>query len=204
MSRYTGPRLRVMRALGTNLPGLSRKNIEMHPEPPGQHGTNRGRKLSEYGIRLREKQKLRLNYGLTERQFRRVMEEASRSPTRTDAKLIELLERRLDNVVFRAGFARTIPAARQLVNHGHVQVNGRRVDVASFLVRPGQVVSLQERSKQLVIVESALQEADALRPAWLEVDPATKSATMKELPGLESVLFEVQPQLVIEYYSLRL
>jgi small subunit ribosomal protein S4 len=204
MSRYTGPRVRVMRALGTNLPGLSRKDIERRPNPPGEHGGDRSRKLSEYGLRLREKQKLRLNYGLTERQFRRVMEEAIRSQTRTDAKLIELLERRLDNVVFRAGFARTIPAARQLVNHGHVRVNGRAVNIASFLVSPGQVISLRVRSQKLPAIEEALTTAEPLRPAWLEFNPETRTAVMRALPDQASMLFVVQPQLIIEFYSLRL
>lgn len=157
MSRYTGPRVRVMRALGTDLPGLSAKKIERRPYPPGQHGQGR-KKRSEYALHLLEKQKVRMNYGVTERQLRTLMREARASSETTGHKLIELLERRLDNIVFRAGFARTIPAARQLVNHGHVLVDGRRVDIASYRVSPGQIVSVREASQQsqpVLIVQGA-------------------------------------------------
>ena len=154
MSRYTGPRVKKMRALNLDLPGLTRKSMWDRPFPPGVHGAKnvRRRKMSDYKKQLLEKQKLRLNYGLTERQFRRLYKEAVASRDPSGDKLLEFLERRLDNVVFRAGFAPTIPAARQLINHGHFQVNGKRVDIASYRVKPGEVISLRPRSQELVFV----------------------------------------------------
>ena len=143
MSRYTGPRVKVMRALGVDLPGLSRKSIERRPYPPGEHGKAHRRKESVYGIQLKEKQKLKMNYGLTERQMRRLVKKARSSKLATGTRMLQLLESRLDNVVFRAGFAATIPSARQLVNHGHFMVNGRRVDIASYQVRSGDVLSFR-------------------------------------------------------------
>ena len=151
MSRLRGPRLKIMRALGVELPGLSRKSIEKRPHPPGQHGpqvrkrTNR----SDYSLRLREKQKVRFNYGLSERQLRGLVEDATRLKGNTGVVLIQLLERRLDNVVFRAGFARTIPGARQMVSHGHIQVNGRTVDRPSYRLRRGDVISVATKSRAL-------------------------------------------------------
>ncbi len=189
-----------MRALNVELPGLSRKKIERRPYPPGQHGQAR-RKISEFGRRLMEKQKLRMNYGLGEAQLRRLMAEARRGQGNAGARLIELLERRLDNVVFRAGFARTIPASRQLVGHGHVLVNGRRVDIASYRVRPGDVVSLRERSRALGSVAEALGSAAELRPAWLEVDETARSARVAALPDETSIPFPITIQLVVEFYS---
>jgi small subunit ribosomal protein S4 len=203
MSRFTGPRVKVMRALGVELPGLSAKKTERRPYPPGQHGQAR-RKLSEYGLRLREKQKVRANYGVGERQLRRVMTEARASSGVTGAKLIELLERRLDNVLFRAGFARTIPSARQLVAHGHVLVDGKRVDIPSFRVSPGQTISLREKSQKIAPVEAGLTRTDMLPPSWLEINKEGRSAKMTVVPDDQSVPFALQVQLVIEYYSQRL
>lgn len=197
MSRYTGPRVKVMRALGMELPGVSPKKIERRPYPPGQHGQAR-RKLSEYALRLMEKQKLRVSYGVSERQLRTLMEEARRGTGDAGHKLVELLERRLDNIVFRAGFARTIPAARQLVNHGHVQVNGKRVDIPSFRVNKGQVISICERSRERIVV------AELFQTSWLEVDKEARRATVTALPDETAVLFPLRAQLVVEYYSQRL
>lgn len=203
MSRYTGPRVKRMRALGTELPGLSPKKIEKRPYPPGQHGQGR-KKLTEYALRLMEKQKVRVNYGVTERQLRRLMVEAKTSGGTTGHKLIELLERRLDNVVFRAGFARTIPAARQLVNHGHVLVDGKRVDIASYRIDKGQVVSVREQSKALGVVAAGFAIADTFQTPWLEVDRDARRATVTTLPDETSVLFPLRVQLVVEFYSQRL
>lgn len=194
MSRYTGPRVKVMRALGVNLPGLSTKSWERRPYPPGQHGQAR-RKLSEFAVRLIEKQKLRMNYGLGERQLRRLVLEARRSRVAT-AKLLELLERRLDNAVFRSEFARTIPAARQLVNHGHVLVNGKRVDIPSYRIRVGDVIALRDPSRP--IPDSRLGA-----PGWLAVDRDRREARVTTLPDSTSVLFPLSAQLVIEFYSQR-
>src|SRR4028119_1479484 len=154
MSRYRGPRLRVVRRLG-DLPGLTRKTPR-RAYPPGQHGQAR-KKRSEYAIRLEEKQKLRFNYGLTEKQLLRYVRKARRATGSTGQSLLQLLEMRLDNTVFRLGMAGTIPAARQLVNHGHVTVNGRVVDIPSYQCRPGEVIAVRdnERSKRLVQIGRA-------------------------------------------------
>jgi small subunit ribosomal protein S4 len=202
MSRYTGPRVRAMRALGVDLPGLSRKKSERRPYPPGQHGHSR-RKHSDYALRLFEKQKLRLNYGVTERQLTNLVIEARKGSGNSANRLLEFLERRLDNVVFRAGFARTIPAARQLINHGHVRVNGQRVDIASFRVDEGNVITLRERSRNLAAVEAALAAPLDVQTPWLEVDAPNKTATVKQLPDASSVPFELNVQKVVEYYSQR-
>ncbi|TVQ97521.1 MAG: 30S ribosomal protein S4 [Deltaproteobacteria bacterium] len=204
MSRYTGPRVKKMRALGVNLPGLSRKTLDRRPYPPGQHGQNRRRKKSDYGRQLTEKQKLRLNYGLGERQFRRLVADARSAKLATGRKLLELLERRLDNVVFRAGFAPTIPAARQLINHGHILVNGRRVDIASYRVRIGDVIAPREKSRSLQVITSSLEELSLLRPDWLEYNAGNQTAIVRSLPEAESVPFEIEVQLVVEYYSKRM
>ena len=202
MSRYTGPRVRAMRAVGSQLPGLSSKSYERRPYPPGQHGQGR-KKVSEYGLRLKEKQKLCLNYGVTERKLRRLMVQARAAKGPTGDRLLELLERSLDNVVFRAGLARTIPAARQLVNHGHVTVDGRRVDRAGFLVRTEHVVGLRERSQGLTLVTGALDAAQALDTPWLRIDKQKRTATVCSLPEASSVPFPIEVQLVVEFYSQR-
>ncbi|MCA9573984.1 MAG: 30S ribosomal protein S4 [Polyangiales bacterium] len=206
MSRYTGPRVKKMRALNLDLPGLTRKSMWDRPFPPGVHGAKnvRRRKMSDYKKQLLEKQKLRLNYGLTERQFRRLYKEAVSSRDPSGDKLLELLERRLDNAVFRAGFAPTIPAARQLINHGHFQINGKRVDIPSYRVKPGEVISLRPRSQELVTVAAALGDLRLTRPEWLEYQDDKKTASIKELPKADSVPFPVEVNLVIEYYSKRL
>lgn len=202
MSRYRGPRVRVLRALGTDLPGLSRKKRDRRPYPPGQHGQER-RKLSEYGIRLLEKQKVRMNYGLSERQLLNLFVEASSGSGNTAERLLELLERRLDNVVFRAGFARTIPAARQLINHGHVLVDGKPLDLPNARVARGQVVAIRERSRKLVSVAASMATPLDFPTDWLSVDAGELTATMKDLPSAASVPFPVKMQLVVEFYSQR-
>ncbi len=204
MSRFTGPRVKVMRALGLELPGLSRKTIERRPYPPGQHGQNRRRKVSDFGRQLKEKQKLRFNYGLSERQFRRLMAEAKASKLATGQKLLELLERRLDNVVFRAGFAPTIPAARQLVNHGHITVNGRRVDIASYRVNPGDVIRPRKKSLGLQTITTSLEELSLTRPDWMAYDAKKLTSQMTAVPTADSVPFPIDVQLVVEYYSKRM
>jgi small subunit ribosomal protein S4 len=203
MSRYTGPRVKVMRALGTELPGLSAKKPERRPYPPGQHGQARKRR-SEFGLRLLEKQKIRMNYGVTERQLRTLVQEARRSSEATGHKLVELLERRLDNIVFRAGFARSIPEARQLVNHGHIEVDGERVDIASYRVSQGQVVSVKEASKALQPLKIATSQEPNFQTPWLDVDRKAMSARVTALPDETAALFPLQVQLVVEYYSARL
>lgn len=195
-----------MRALGIDLPGLSRKSMWDRPYPPGVHGPKsaRRRKMSDYKKQLLEKQKLRFNYGLSEKQFMGLYREAVHSKEPSGDKLLELLERRLDNVVFRAGFAPTIPAARQLVCHGHLMVNGKRVDIPSYRVREGDVITLRERSQSLVAVDTALGDVRLARPDWIEFDEGKKTVTIKALPKVDSAPFPLEIDLVIEYYSKRL
>jgi small subunit ribosomal protein S4 len=204
MSRYTGPRLKKMRALGIDLPGLSRKSIERRPYPPGQHGPKIRRKVTDFGKQLGEKQKLRLNYGLGERQMRRYMIEARRSKTASGDKLVELLERRLDNVVFRSGFAPTIPAARQLVAHGHFVVNGHRVNIPSYQVKPGDTVAVKEKSRDLKVIVESLESQTLSRPDWLDVAKDQKTTKVRDLPHRDSVPFTIDLQQVVEYYAKRL
>jgi small subunit ribosomal protein S4 len=192
-----------MRALGIQLPGLSSKSVERRPYPPGQHGQAR-RKLSEYGLRLIEKQKLCRNYGVTEGQLRRLMIAARSAQGPTGERLLELLESRLDNVVFRAGFARTIPAARQLVTHGHIHVNGKKVDRASLQVRARDVISVRPKSHDLAPVKGSLDAARPFETSWLSVTAAERSAIVVTAPDAKSVPFNVAVQLVVEFYSQRI
>jgi small subunit ribosomal protein S4 len=202
MSRYLGPRVKKMRALGVDLPGLSRKTIERRPYPPGQHGPSpkRRNKVSAYKVRLQEKQKLRLYYGLTERQFGNVVALATAKTGNTGEQLITLLESRLDNVVFRAGFARTIPAARQLVRHGHLKVNGKKTDVPGFRVRAGDQIVLRDRSKELDIIATALAEPVAVPPQWMAVDKETKTISVQAVPD-PATLIAIDARLIVEFYA---
>ncbi len=204
MSRFNGPRVKVMRALGVDLPGLSRKSIERRPYPPGQHGQNRRRKVSDFGRQLKEKQKLRFNYGVGEKQMRRYVAKARSSKIAAGDALLISLEARLDNAVFRAGYAPTIPAARQLVNHGHITVNGRRVNIASFQLRTGDVIRPREKSLGNKTIQEALGEISITRPEWLEFDAKKLTTRVKGEPTAASVPFPMDVQLVIEYYSKRM
>jgi small subunit ribosomal protein S4 len=200
MSRYIGPRVKKMRALGIELPGLSRKKTERRPYPPGQHGQGR-RKLTEYGVRLIEKQKLHFNYGVTERQLRRLVAEALASKAATGDKLLELLERRLDNTVFRSGFAPTIPSARQLVCHGHILVNGKRVDIPSYRIQQGDEITLKDKAKENAHVKEALAQTSLQRPTWVEFDESKLTAKVQGLPDETSVPFPIDVKMVVEFYS---
>ena len=205
MSRYIGPRLKVMRALGVELHGLSRKVPDRRPYPPGQHGASKRRRESIFGLQLREKQKLKTNYGLTERQMRRLLKRARRSKTATGERILELLESRLDNAVFRVGFSPTIPAARQLINHGHIEVNGRKVDIASFTLSAGDVISVREKSRKLeIIMDIMMNPTPYLLPDWAELDTENFQATVKTSPGADSVTLNIDVQQVIEYYASRI
>lgn len=206
MSRYTGPRLKVMRALGIDLPGLARKSIEDRPQPPGQHGLKKlsGRK-SEFGLQLMEKQKLRYNYGVTERQLRRVVLDAKKQKGATGDKIVQLLERRLDNLVFRAGFAPTIPAARQLVSHGHIALNGRRVTVPSIRVRAGDAFGPTEAGKKIDLLRASLETPALERPEWISLENATQTARLTHLPdGHDAAPFPLDLQRIVEYYATRI
>jgi small subunit ribosomal protein S4 len=204
MSRLTRPRLKIMRALGVDLPGLSRKTIETRPTPPGQHGPKASRKRrSDYAVKLQEKQKLRFNYGLTERQMRRLIVEARKGKAPTGDQFLQLLERRLDNVVFRAGFAPTIIAARQLVNHRHVTLNGKSVNIASIRVDVGDTIALKQASLTIPLVDSTLKAPVLERPEWLQWAEDKKAATIAHLPDADHVPFPIDVQQVVEYYSNR-
>jgi small subunit ribosomal protein S4 len=199
MSRYRGPRLRIIRRLG-ELPGLTRKSAR-RAYPPGQHGQNR-KKRSEYAIRLEEKQKLRMNYGLTEKQMLRYVRKARRVAGSTGQVLLQLLEMRLDNTVFRMGMAPTIPAARQLVNHGHVTVNGRPVNIASYQCRPGEEVAVRNREASKKLVEANLQYPGlANLPSHLEFDKEKLAGKVNSVIEREWVALQVNELLVVEYYS---
>ncbi|WP_199245515.1 30S ribosomal protein S4 [[Phormidium] sp. ETS-05] len=199
MSRYRGPRLRIVRRLG-DLPGLTRKNAK-RAYPPGQHGQTR-KKRSEYAIRLEEKQKLRFNYGLSERQMLRYVLKARRTTGSTGQILLELLEMRLDNTVFRMGMAPTIPGARQLVNHGHITVNGRTVNVPSYNCRPGDTIAVRDREKSRKLVEANLQSPGlAHLPSHLEFDKDKFTGKVNGKIEREWVALQVNELLVVEYYS---
>lgn len=199
MSRYRGPRLRVIRRLG-ELPGLTRKSAR-RAYPPGQHGQNR-KKRSEYAIRLEEKQKLRLNYGVTEKQLLRYVRKARRATGSTGQTLLQILEMRLDNTVFRLGMAPTIPGARQLVNHGHVTVNGRIVDIASYQCRSGDVVGVRDSDKSRRLVEANLENPGLANvPNHLEFDKSSMTGKVNGTIDREWVALKVNELLVVEYYS---
>ena len=201
MSRDRGPRLKKMRAVGIELPGLSRKSIERRPNPPGMREGQYKKKKSEYGTQLLEKQKLRFNYGVTEKYMRRTIKEAFRSREHSGHKLLEILESRLDNVVFRAGFAPTIPAARQFVGHNHVLVDGKRVNVASFRVKTGQTITVTEKASKMPLVEATVQNPSIARPAWLSYDKDANSAQMITTPDRDSFCFPIEVALIVEYYA---
>jgi len=177
--------------------------MEKRPYRPGQHGQAR-RKVSEYAVRLAEKQKVRMNWGVTERQLRNLMSEAMGTPGPSGDILVQLLERRLDSVVFRAGLARTIPSARQMVTHGHVLVDGKRVDIASYRLKRGQVITLKEAALTNIHVQAALADQTVTPPTWLEKSAAPLQVTVKDVPELGQFPFPIQTQLVVEFYSLRL
>ncbi len=199
MSRYRGPRLRVVRRLG-ELPGLSRKQPK-HAYPPGQHGQDR-KKRSEYAVRLEEKQKLRFNYGVNERQLLRYVRQARRVKGSTGFVLLQLLEMRLDNTVFRLGMAPTIPAARQLVNHGHITINGRVVDIPSYSCRSGELVGVKDNEKSRKIVTQNLEDPGlANTPSHLEFDKAKLTGKVNGIVEREWIALQVNELLVVEYYS---
>ncbi len=203
MARYRGPRLRIARRLGTDLPGLTRKIADRRPYPPGQHGKGRQR-FSEFKKQLYEKQKLRYNYGIGERQLRNLFSEAQASRDAAGKVLLRLLEQRLDNVVFRLGLAPTIPAARQLVVHRHIMVDGKRVDRPSYRVRPGQEITVRPKSRDLGIIQESVEAPTLRLPGYLSFDAKTLTGRMESVPSREDVPVQVQENLVVEYYSPRL
>jgi small subunit ribosomal protein S4 len=175
--------------------------LEKKNYPPGQHGTSRRTKISEYGIQLREKQKVKRIYGLLERQFKNYFEKALKQKGRTGENLIKLLERRLDNVVYRLGFAPSRKAARQLVRHRHILVDGNIVDIPSYLLKPGQVVSIKEKSKTLDIIHNSLKRVKEGTYPWLQIDKATLSGTFLHIPERADIPLNANEQLIVELYS---
>jgi small subunit ribosomal protein S4 len=205
MARYRGPRLKIIRRLGTQLPGLMRTEGDLRrPYPPGQHGPTRRAKLSDFAIRLREKQKLRFHYCIGEKQFRRYVKRAAVGKGNPGTNLLQSLELRLDNAVFRAGFAPTIRAARQMTNHGHISVNGKRVDIPSYSLRVGDVVTPFEKSKMGEQIKNNRKDPSNLQlPSFLDIDEGNTAVKITMKPAREDIPVEVQEQFIIEYYSTR-
>ncbi|MFT5203392.1 MAG: small subunit ribosomal protein S4 [Candidatus Aldehydirespiratoraceae bacterium] len=203
MSRYTGPRARVSRRLGTNIWGTKGETVALdkRPYPPGDHGRSRRRgSVSEYLLQLQEKQKARFSYGLTERQFRNLFAEASRRQGVTGDNMLRYLELRLDNVVYRAGWGATRPQSRQFVNHGHVNVNGRRVTIPSYRVRKGDVIELRTKAREFTVIQWNSDVLDRTAPAWIETGEDFQ-VTVRELPIREQIDIPVREQLIVELYS---
>lgn len=204
MSRYTGPRARVSRRLGTNIWGTKGETValEKRPYPPGEHGRTRRRgNVSEYLLQLQEKQKARFAYGLSERQFRNLYEEANRRPGVTGDIMLRFLEQRLDNVVYRAGWGSTRPQARQFVSHGHISVNGKRVTIPSYRVRKGDVITVREKARNMIVVQWNRDVLDRQPPAWLRSGEDGWAATVEELPTRDQIDVPVREQLIVELYS---
>lgn len=208
--RYTGPSCRQCRREGTKLFLKGTKcftekcPVERRPQPPGQHGANVGRrrKVSEYAKQLREKQKIKRIYGISERQFRNTFERVTTLPGITGHNLLAALESRLDNIVYRMGFAASRKAARQLIRHRHVEVNGKTVDIPSYQVRPGEEVRVQTKSREIVAVMAAMDQSQRGAPlAWIAVDRDTFSGRMLERPTRPNIPIAAQEQLVVELYS---
>jgi small subunit ribosomal protein S4 len=204
MARYTGPRARVSRRLGTNIWGTKGETIALdkRPYPPGEHGRTRRRgNVSEYLLQLQEKQKARFTYGLSEKQFRNLYDEANRKEGVTGENMLRFLELRLDNVAYRAGWAATRPQARQFVSHGHVSVNGKRVTIPSYRVRKGDIVTLRDKAKQFVVVQWNKDVLDRQPPAWLDSSDEGFAVTVLDLPRREQIDVPVREQLIVELYS---
>jgi small subunit ribosomal protein S4 len=199
MARYRGPKQKIARRFREPIFGPS-KSLERKPYPPGQHGRSRRGKESEYAIQLKEKQKAKYTYGLLERQFRNLFEKASRKKGVTGDTLLKLLEARLDNTVYRLGFARTRRQARQLVNHGHVMVNEQVVNIPSYELRSGDVISMRPRSRNLEIVRDSVQRNRRTFP-WLEIDRKDLQGKFLDMPNREDIPENIREQLIVELYS---
>jgi small subunit ribosomal protein S4 len=200
MARYTGPTHKQCRRARQPLCQSKKCAADKRPYPPGEHGRGRVRE-SDYLIQLREKQKLRAMYGVLERQFRRYYKQAAGQVGITGENLLRILESRLDNVVYRSGLAQTRPQARQLVNHGHFQVNGKKVDIPSYQVRGGDVVTMKESSRDLIIVQHSLDTLDHALPEWLDVNTGDRRIAILDLPNRAQIDTPVQEQLIVELYS---
>ena len=204
MARYTGPKVRVSRRLSTNIfeNEKGRKALDRRPFPPGAHGRTRRRNAgSEYLAQLQEKQKAKYIYGVLERQFRKTYEEALRHEGNTGLNLLIMLETRVDNIVYRAGWASTRPQARQFVNHGLIHINGRRVDIASARVRKGDVVSLSNKARNMIVIQHNIDVLDRTVVGWLESGDGGKQVTVRDMPQREHIDVPVRESLIVELYS---
>ena len=208
MARYTGPACRLCRYLGEKLMLKGEKcstpkcPLERRNTPPGGHSLGRRRKISDQGLRLREKQKVRFAYGVLERQFRRVFTEATRAPGVTGENLLMLLERRLDNVIYRLGFANSRAQARQIVRHGHIQVNGRKTDIPSFLVKSGDTIKWQESSTETEYYKGLVQEIKGkVTLGWLSLDEERMTGSVLALPSRDDIDAKFDGKTIVEYYS---
>ncbi|MBX3381394.1 MAG: 30S ribosomal protein S4 [Phycisphaeraceae bacterium] len=198
MARYTGPKLKLSRRVGTPIVDTPKHTSKRQLQANGMHGF-RGRRLRDYGVRLNEKQKVKFHYCVMEAQFRRILAEASRRPGNTGDLLMQLLERRLDNVVRRAGLARTIWAARQMVVHGHVRVNGKKVDRPSYVVKVGDVITLKEKAQKLG--KEAMESLAGLEVAgWIEFNPSEMTVKVVAMPTTDQIPFDVNTNLIVEFY----
>jgi len=200
MARYIGPKSRIARKFGEAIFGpdkvLAKKNY-----PPGQHGQGRRKKTSEYGIQLREKQKAKYTYGVLEKQFRNMYEKAHSTKGVTGEVLLQLLESRLDNLVFRLGFAPTRSGARQLVSHKHITVDGKVVNIASYHTRPGQVIAVREKDKSMEVINASLNGFNHSKYPWIEWNAASMSGTYLHIPEREDIPENIKEQLIVELYS---
>ncbi|MCC6677209.1 MAG: 30S ribosomal protein S4 [Phycisphaerales bacterium] len=198
MARYTGPKLKLSRRVGAPIADTPKHTSKRQLVFPGMHGY-RGRRLRDYGVRLNEKQKLKYHYGVLEKQFRRYVAEAGRRPGNTGEVLLQLLERRLDNVIRRAGLARTIWGARQLVAHGHVKINGRKTDRPSFTLKVGDVITLKDKVHKLS--REAMESMAGHEVAgWIDFNPAELTVKIVALPTTDQIPFDVNANLIIEFY----
>ena len=200
MARYTGPKTKIARKFGEAIFGED-KVLQKKNYPPGQHGQNRRRKVSEYGTQLREKQKAKYMYGVLERQFRNLFDKAARTKGITGEVLLQLLESRLDNVVYRLGIAPTRPAARQIVLHKHITVNGKVVNIPSYQVKPGDVIAVREKSKSLEVIEDALAGFNHSKYPWIEWDERVKGGKFLHVPERTDIPENIKEQLIVELYS---
>ncbi|CCV66389.1 MAG: 30S ribosomal protein S4 [Paracholeplasma sp.] len=198
MSRYTGPSWKISRRLGYSISETG-KELQRRPYAPGQHGQRRS-KLSDYGTQLQEKQKVRFTYGVSEKQFHKTFVESKKLKGVHGENFLRLLESRLDNIVYRLGFANSRAQARQLVNHGHILVDGKKVDIPSYRLVPGQKVTLRDGSKSLVVVQNALQ-AMVIRKEFVSYDESTMVGTFVRYPERNEILPEIKEQLIVEFYN---
>ena len=204
MARYTGPKVRISRRLSVNVfeNEKGRQALERRPFPPGQHGRTRRRNAgSEYLAQMQEKQKAKYIYGVLEKQFHKTYLEAQRLQGPTGEILLRLLEQRLDNVVYRAGWASSRPQARQFVNHGLIQVDGKRVDIASFRCKKGQVISLSPKAQKMIVIQHNIDTLDRSLVGWLEASDGGKAVTVRSLPEREHIDVPVRESLIVELYS---